>query len=263
VIEAGAVAVVAVVLAVLRGGRGSPGMRWQGLLLVREGDDAPAGTARALWRSVVFGITALVVVGPFSPLFDRDRRGWHDRASGTRVVGRPPDDAVARTDASSATDGKAAVRRPVPPPPLPASVLDDAEHGTPAVAPTKLAPPEPPPARVSGDADRPGFALLVGDGRFPLGRRTLVGRDPAADAREDDHVETLRIEDRSLSKTHALVEVEGTELYVTDRWSLNGTTVVLADGRRKLPPGERVRVPEGASLRFGAAEARIRRSPAP
>lgn len=73
-------------------GRGTtPGLHALGLHLVRIGEggyvDAP-GFVRALVRAVVFTLGASILVGPFSPLFDRTaaRRGWHDRVSDTRVT---------------------------------------------------------------------------------------------------------------------------------------------------------------------------------
>ena len=54
------------------------------LRLVRDGSEAPLGFGRALLRNVVFGLSAAIVVGYFTPLFDGSGRfqGWHDRAAG-------------------------------------------------------------------------------------------------------------------------------------------------------------------------------------
>jgi uncharacterized RDD family membrane protein YckC len=263
-IEVVAAALVLAALAVLRGGRGTPGMRLMRLVLVREQDGQAPGTLRAFGRCVVFGLTAAFVVGAVSPLFDSRRRGWHDLASGTWLLERPAAETGPRSPAKAAADAaEPPLRRPVPPPPLPPSLLDAPAEGTPAVAATKLAPPDlPPDGRPDRPAGRQGFLLVVGDRSFPLAGRTLVGRDPAPADGEDARCAVLRIEDRSLSKTHALLEVDGAAVYVTDRWSLNGTTLVQPGGPRKLAPGERVGVPEGASIRFGRAEARVRRGPA-
>ena len=77
----------------MQGSGGSIGMRAMGLRLVRA--DAPAGSAavplsfgRALLRNVVFGLSAAIVVGYFTPLFDGSGRfqGWHDRAAGALML---------------------------------------------------------------------------------------------------------------------------------------------------------------------------------
>ena len=73
-----------VVYSFLQGSGGSIGMRLLKLRLVREGSEAPLGFGRALLRNVVFGLSAAIVVGYFTPLFDGSGRfqGWHDRAVG-------------------------------------------------------------------------------------------------------------------------------------------------------------------------------------
>lgn len=70
-------------------GRGQTlGMKLAGVRLVHlDGLGAP-GFWRAAGRNVVFSAGCLVIVGPFSPLFDDDsrNRGWHDKASNTWVI---------------------------------------------------------------------------------------------------------------------------------------------------------------------------------
>lgn len=72
------------VYSLLQGSGGSVGMRIMRLRLVREGSAAPLGFGRALLRNLVFGLSAAIVVGYFTPLFDGSGRfqGWHDRAAG-------------------------------------------------------------------------------------------------------------------------------------------------------------------------------------
>lgn len=72
---------------VMQSGRGSIGMRAQGLRLVGE-DGAPLGFGRALLRNVVFGLAAGIVVGYFTPLFDGSGRfqGWHDKVAKAFVL---------------------------------------------------------------------------------------------------------------------------------------------------------------------------------
>jgi pSer/pThr/pTyr-binding forkhead associated (FHA) protein len=96
--------------------------------------------------------------------------------------------------------------------------------------------PPPPPAL---DAAIPqGIELVVDDGtsiatrRF--GRRILAGRAPTAD---------LRIDDPSVSRLHARIEMLDDGVYVEDLGSRNGTTVngVLSEGQR-LTAGDEIRI---------------------
>lgn len=73
---------------VLQGGNGSIGMRAQGLRLARDTDGAPLGFGKALLRNVIFGLSAPIVVGYFTPLFDGSGRfqGWHDKVAGALML---------------------------------------------------------------------------------------------------------------------------------------------------------------------------------
>ena len=77
-----------VVYTAMQAGRGSIGMRAQGLRLVRAQDGSPLGFGRALLRNLVFGLAGAIVVGYFSPLFDGSGRfqGWHDKAVGALML---------------------------------------------------------------------------------------------------------------------------------------------------------------------------------
>lgn len=77
-----------VVYTAMQAGRGSIGMRAQGLRLVRAADGSPLGFGRALLRNLVFGLAGAIVVGYFSPLFDGSGRfqGWHDKAAGALML---------------------------------------------------------------------------------------------------------------------------------------------------------------------------------
>ncbi|MCT1478932.1 RDD family protein [Microbacterium sp. p3-SID336] len=77
-----------VVYTAMQAGRGSIGMRAQGLRLVRAADGSPLGFGRALLRNLVFGLAGAIVVGYFSPLFDGSGRfqGWHDKAVGALML---------------------------------------------------------------------------------------------------------------------------------------------------------------------------------
>ncbi|UPL11004.1 RDD family protein [Microbacterium sufflavum] len=77
-----------VVYTVMQAGKGSIGMRAQGLRLATAADGAPLGFGRALLRNIVFGLAGAIVVGYFSPLFDGSGRfqGWHDKAVGSLML---------------------------------------------------------------------------------------------------------------------------------------------------------------------------------
>jgi pSer/pThr/pTyr-binding forkhead associated (FHA) protein len=80
---------------------------------------------------------------------------------------------------------------------------------------------------------------------------TLVGRAPAARAGERiDH--TLAVEDPTMSKTHVSVRVTAAGVWVTDRASTNGTTVVTGRGEERLGAWQETRVPAGSRVRAGA-----------
>ncbi|KDA05437.1 hypothetical protein DC31_16955 [Microbacterium sp. CH12i] len=72
-----------VVYTLMQSGKGSIGMRAQGLRLARETDGAPLGFGMTLLRNIIFGLAASIVVGYFTPLFDGSGRyqGWHDKVA--------------------------------------------------------------------------------------------------------------------------------------------------------------------------------------
>lgn len=77
-----------VVYTMMQAGRGSIGMRAQGLRLASARERTRIGFGRALLRNVVFGLACMIVVGYFTPLFDGSGRfqGWHDRAAGALML---------------------------------------------------------------------------------------------------------------------------------------------------------------------------------
>ena len=72
----------------MQAGNGSIGMRAQGLRLVRDADGSPLGFGKALLRNIIFGLSASIVVGYFTPLFDGSGRyqGWHDKVGGSLML---------------------------------------------------------------------------------------------------------------------------------------------------------------------------------
>jgi hypothetical protein len=100
-----------------------------------------------------------------------------------------------------------------------------------------------------------GWRLILADGSdVPVDRAMFLGRNPA---RTDDRpgAALVPIDDpvRSLSKTHALLELDAGTLWVHDLDSTNGVAVV-APGQDPVlvEPGERAAVAAGAELRLGS-----------
>src|SRR5690606_21497896 len=95
-----------IVYTLMQSGKGSIGMRAQGLGLVRAADGTPLGFGTTLLRNIIFGLSAAIIVGYFTPLFDGSGRfqGWHDKVAKSLMVntgrtsapvGAPPTQAMA------------------------------------------------------------------------------------------------------------------------------------------------------------------------
>ena len=69
----------------------------------------------------------------------------------------------------------------------------------------------------------------------------------------------LQVDDltKSVSKTHALLEIDGGVLWVHDVHSTNGVYVVVGDDVVEVVPGTRVAVPAGADLELGEFVTRV------
>jgi hypothetical protein len=100
-----------------------------------------------------------------------------------------------------------------------------------------------------------GWRLVLADGSdVPVDRAMFLGRNPA---RTDDRpgAALVPIDDpaRSLSKTHALLELDAGTLWVHDLDSTNGVAVV-APGQDPVlvEPGQRAAVIADAELRLGS-----------
>lgn len=147
----------------------------------------------------------------------------------------------ASAPAASALAAPAAMP-PVPPPPAvpeaaPAAAIDEG----PTVARTAL--------------PRAGATLVMDTGqRIALvAPRTLLGRAPVA-VPPWDKADTVPVidPDRSISKTHLAVLLDGDRLSVRELGSTNGSAVVAADGARTtLLMGQDVVVPDGARVELG------------
>lgn len=103
---------------------------------------------------------------------------------------------------------------PPPPPPPPSDALDDR---------TRVAPPRRP---------RGAWRLVLPDGTsHPISATTVIGRQPDV-ATAPGATETLAIDDPDglVSKSHAVLELDGARLSVRDLGSTNGVVALGADG---------------------------------
>ena len=108
--------------------------------------------------------------------------------------------------------------------------------------------------RISAPQASTGWQVVLADGRaLPVGSALRFGRDPVGEPSNPGVVLVPLLDPaRSLSKTHAQVEVDGAALVVTDLHSTNGSKVVTADGvQTVLIPAQPHRVTQNAELRFG------------
>jgi hypothetical protein len=149
----------------------------------------------------------------------------------------------------------------VPPPGLiPAAQPSDEPDRTvhdqpPRVLPAFMPPPGvvPTPWRLSG----PGQLEVL------LLRPVVLGRDPAPDGASPG-ADPIPLQDpaRSVSKTHALVEVVDDRVVITDLHSTNGTRVLSAEGLvHELEPGLATRAESGATVLLGEFAMRLDRAP--
>jgi hypothetical protein len=93
----------------------------------------------------------------------------------------------------------------------------------------------------------------------PISGALYIGRNPARTADRQD-AELLAVDDpaKSLSKTHALLEVENGVLWVHDLDSTNGIFIVEPDASViDVEPGNRAAVPAGAELELGEYVVRV------
>ncbi|MFE6997788.1 RDD family protein [Microbacterium sp. NPDC057659] len=166
----------------MQGGSGSIGMRAQGLRLSRATEDAPLGFGKALLRNLVFGVTAWIVVGYFSPLFDGSGRfqGWHDKAAGALMLDARVSPAPAAPAAPQTTAMPAA-----PAPPAPTAATPTAATPTSAMpaAPTMAMPiPPRPPLPGAAAPMAPAPVPPAADGVADLDETVVSPSTPAAPA---------------------------------------------------------------------------------
>jgi hypothetical protein len=238
-------------------------------------DDIFCGVCGAVVQSVALSFT-----GPIVPLL---------RRQGNDHVPSAEDDVVARDRKPSSLSGDSPTSlepSTAAEPPLEAP-LNETPAGPdpdPDLAPAPSAPPElpplpepawlpratptptPTPSTVDEEEDvdetrivRRGaagspFVLQFSTGEsFTVDGTGLVGRAPTPQPGERFD-QLIRIVDpgRSVSKTHLEFGQEDGHLWLSDRWSGNGTIVRPRDQRaRRLEPGARVRVARGSRVDIG------------
>lgn len=166
-------------------------------------------------------------------------------AVGAGFISSVPWETPAPAPAASAPAAPAAMP-PVPPPPA-------VPEAAPAAAPAAAIDEGPTVARTA--LPRAGATLVMDTGqRIALvAPRTLLGRAPVA-VPPWDKADTVPVidPDRSISKTHLAVLLDGDRLSVRELGSTNGSAVVAADGARTtLLMGQDVVVPDGARVELG------------
>ncbi|WP_157005915.1 FHA domain-containing protein [Agromyces laixinhei] len=160
----------------------------------------------------------------------------------------------------------------VPPPGLIPDTVEAPPRPAPAVAPASFptfapvsAPAPPPDPVVPADEAAPHgpWVLALDDGqRFQVGGSLVLGRDPAP-VPVRQHATLVPVVDpaKSVSKTHAIVDLEGAELSITDLHSTNGVLVTDAHGaEHDLDPGERVVLSPGDKVELGTFAVRVERA---
>lgn len=237
---------------------------------VEDTQEQPPLTASQLRDRLGAAATAGAASGPFAapasaaapepigdgPLFAPPPAPTGPAAALGAGAGSPPAPAVGagfissvpwETPAPAASAPAApAAMPPVPPPPA-------VPEAAPAAAPAAAIDEGPTVARTA--LPRAGATLVMDTGqRIALvAPRTLLGRAPVA-VSPWEKADTVPVTDpdRSISKTHLAVLLDGDRLSVRELGSTNGSAVVAADGARTtLLMGQDVAVPDGARVELG------------
>lgn len=144
--------------------------------------------------------------------------------------------------------------------------------GTPVAPPSgigRAAPPAlpvPPVPPVAAAAAPRAWRLRSADGvEFVVRDRVVAGRDPRPEVVGGDAAPVAILDPaRSMSKTHALLEVDGDRLLATDLRSTNGVRVWPDGGDPvELEPGVPTAVPADAVLLLGDVAFLVDRGPDP
>ena len=165
----------------------------------------------------------------------------------------PADEPVVPED--EPTDVPASERVPEDVAPTPAAPLAPSHETTEPLDGLPLEPVDD-ATRVSSARRRsaPVWRLLIpGQGSVPVEGVLYLGRNPVAGAGHPGaHVLSVDDSAKSVSKTHAMLEVDAGALWVHDLDSTNGVWVVpQGEDAIEVLPGERVLVPAGSDLELG------------
>ncbi|WP_448005053.1 FHA domain-containing protein [Agromyces bauzanensis] len=137
----------------------------------------------------------------------------------------------------------------------------------PPAGPPRIAVPSDPAERVEAPTASPveGAWRLRGPGGLEvlLLRPVVLGRDPLPAPGGPDAA-VIRVDDpaRSVSKTHARIEIVEGRVTITDLSSTNGTRVLTPEGEsHELEPGRPVEARSGATVLLGEFAVRLDRVP--
>lgn len=264
----------------------TPGNRVMGLRTVNDDGLAP-GIGAVLVRNLLLVASAVTVVGPWiltvSNLWDHPtrRQGWHDKVARTLVVdvraGRNPLLTGGRW-AGGTAPGPAPADDPgaggpaagwVPRAAEPAPAAPSAAAPISSVPGVRTATAVQPAANTSAPEDEEdveltrvvsrgqgtGCRLVFDDGAAVRVTGTaLLGRNPApAIGEKVNQLIDFADMGRSVSKTHLHLQADGsTGLWITDRGSTNGSSIVAPDGRHEaLAAHSPVLAPSGSTVYFG------------
>lgn len=107
-----------------------------------------------------------------------------------------------------------------------------------------------------------GWCVVLPDGqRHPVARTLLVGRDASADGQWPG-ADLLSVIDttNTVSKTHAVLEVDASGIWITDLNSTNGVFIELPSGDESdIIPAERTQVAAGSTIVLGDFELKLER----
>jgi hypothetical protein len=134
--------------------------------------------------------------------------------------------------------------------------------GHPALASERVEGTVAPDAPDAPDAPSARWLLrLPGGAAVAVDSAVFIGRDPSRTA-ERPTAELLAVVDpaRTVSKTHALLEIDEAGLWVHDLQSTNGVFITEPGGAEaEVAPGSRTLVPSGTDLELGDYLIRVQR----
>lgn len=146
-------------------------------------------------------------------------------------------------------------REPAPAEPFPDPAVPEEAPALLTAAPVAEAPPTAAPTPPTPAAASPSWQLMLDDGTALVltSSQVVLGRRPASGQPE----QLLSVPDttRTLSKTHARLEYDGSSWYLTDLNSTNGSRVASASGWTTLTPG--IRVPLAGPFQLGDVGAQV------